>query len=619
MSWSLLSGIFFFGTECLALFLLISVPDIPNYLLGIVALGYLWRKLFKPLSARLSTGISIFVVVACGYALLFSHLPQASILGPGLILLHATLTAAGQYSSFRYWRIGISFLEVLLASVLYPEAQMFFGIFLFVLFSSLSMSFGFVENELVAAHADLEKSKPKLKLVGQLFIISTLIFLTSLLIFPILPRSQWAGIGGGAMVNPGFTETISLQNSSLQWGKGSNEIMVTIILPKNISRPVLIPFGLLRMNVLDITDGMDWVYLPRKTERIDFKESQNDPQIEIVRERLPSGVLPMPYFFEPVLENGKWIQKSSSGEWMAPGFFQSKVKYKWKSTVPAIKDQPTKEHLIFPKTQYGRKFLTLLPDIPAQEDSLEAKVGWIRKYFAEFSYNVSYQAPSNSDSILEDFLKNKAGHCELFAATTALYFRALGVPSRIVTGFRMGNLERTITLVRSSQAHAWVEIWDQKRQLWTPLDFTPPAPPQYLWLSGLQDSYDFVLGNWNRYVLNFEWEKVDFKGWLRILPWLFGLVGIVGLGSFLRRKNYEKEESSRPEVTAIWVRASRKIVKKGKDPEKVWPLLPESLRTDYLKYRFSATKVSKNELNILEEKFDSELGKSLEFQNQKTL
>lgn len=63
---------------------------------------------------------------------------------------------------------------------------------------------------------------------------------------------------------------------------------------------------------------------------------------------------------------------------------------------------------------------------------------------------------------MDTFLhETRTGHCELFASAMALMVRSLGIPARVVTGYRgaeWSELERAYT-VRQDMAHLWVEVY----------------------------------------------------------------------------------------------------------------------------------------------------------------
>ena len=77
---------------------------------------------------------------------------------------------------------------------------------------------------------------------------------------------------------------------------------------------------------------------------------------------------------------------------------------------------------------------------------------------------------------VEDFLFNRhAGHCEYFASALALMLRSVGIPARLVTGFKGGVLSSDGTLhIQQRFAHAWVEALID-RKTWVTLDGTPAS------------------------------------------------------------------------------------------------------------------------------------------------
>jgi protein-glutamine gamma-glutamyltransferase len=110
---------------------------------------------------------------------------------------------------------------------------------------------------------------------------------------------------------------------------------------------------------------------------------------------------------------------------------------------------------------------------------------------------------------LEQFLfEERRGHCEYFAAGMVVLLGALDVPARIIGGFYGGDLNPLgrYFVVRRSDAHAWVELFDGTA--WLTYDPTPPdlrpgattgaAIAEYL--SALSDALIFF---WDRYVLTY--------------------------------------------------------------------------------------------------------------------
>jgi transglutaminase-like putative cysteine protease len=132
------------------------------------------------------------------------------------------------------------------------------------------------------------------------------------------------------------------------------------------------------------------------------------------------------------------------------------------------------------------KWLTL-PRIPAQVRRLVDRLTKptegpyqraraISDYFVDpangFQYSLSTtQGDSGSD--LVDFLTNKSGFCQQYAAAMAVMLRLANVPARVVLGYTHGVTSALGTFtVTTNDAHAWVEAYFSGVG-WVPFDPTP--------------------------------------------------------------------------------------------------------------------------------------------------
>lgn len=78
-----------------------------------------------------------------------------------------------------------------------------------------------------------------------------------------------------------------------------------------------------------------------------------------------------------------------------------------------------------------------------------------------FGYTLQLPQTSVNDPIANFLFVRKQGHCEYFASSMAVMLRTLGIPSRVVNGFRSDEFN-DITgsyVVRAKDAHAWVEAY----------------------------------------------------------------------------------------------------------------------------------------------------------------
>jgi hypothetical protein len=76
-----------------------------------------------------------------------------------------------------------------------------------------------------------------------------------------------------------------------------------------------------------------------------------------------------------------------------------------------------------------------------------------------FEYELQTE-PGTSSSDLVDFLDNRKGYCEQFAAAMAILARIVGIPARVAVGYLPGEQEEDGRwVVRANEAHAWPELY----------------------------------------------------------------------------------------------------------------------------------------------------------------
>ncbi|MBO0867244.1 MAG: transglutaminase domain-containing protein [Micromonosporaceae bacterium] len=91
-----------------------------------------------------------------------------------------------------------------------------------------------------------------------------------------------------------------------------------------------------------------------------------------------------------------------------------------------------------------------------------------------FVYELSTKTGS-SGSDIENFLNNRAGYCEQYAAALAWMVRQAGFPARVAFGFTLGTGSNggTYTLTNKN-LHAWTEVYFPGYG-WVPFDATPTS------------------------------------------------------------------------------------------------------------------------------------------------
>ena len=97
----------------------------------------------------------------------------------------------------------------------------------------------------------------------------------------------------------------------------------------------------------------------------------------------------------------------------------------------------------------------------------------------KFIYTLNPTPPSGGDIIDDLLFQSRRGFCEHYASAFAYLVRAAGLPARIVAGYLGGerNPMGNYLIVRQSDAHAWVEVFLEKKG-WVRVDPTLVVAPE---------------------------------------------------------------------------------------------------------------------------------------------
>jgi len=156
---------------------------------------------------------------------------------------------------------------------------------------------------------------------------------------------------------------------------------------------------------------------------------------------------------------------------------------------------------------------------PDDRTLVEAFLQW----FSDEPFFYSLQTlPLGQDGADEFLFDLRDGYCEYYASAFAVFMRAAGIPTRIVTGYQGGFWNRAgeYLLVRQSDAHAWNEVWLEGAG-WVRVDPTAAVSPlriregssvalnqsgflDWPWVSNLRNRIDRLQHAWNQWVLGFD-------------------------------------------------------------------------------------------------------------------
>lgn len=143
------------------------------------------------------------------------------------------------------------------------------------------------------------------------------------------------------------------------------------------------------------------------------------------------------------------------------------------------------EYMNLPNTLEDEVYWTTLSVIEGLESPLEKALAierYLRTHYA-YSTEVPY-TPAGRDFVSYFLLDSGKGYCTYFASAMAVMARLADLPCRYVEGYLVKAQPEGVTLVRGSDAHAWVEIYFEGIG-WVSFDPTP----------GQEESPDNQAGN----------------------------------------------------------------------------------------------------------------------------
>jgi len=174
------------------------------------------------------------------------------------------------------------------------------------------------------------------------------------------------------------------------------------------------------------------------------------------------------------------------------------------------------------------RYLALPPGLPERVAELghqwtdglatpEAKATAIETHLRrDYVYDLHSPSSGTAQPVDHFLFESHHGHCEFFSTAMALMLRAVGIPSRNVTGFVGGTWNRfgRYYAVREGDAHSWVEAYidDPTRPGWHTFDPTPPGGAQPLEPPGgayyyARDFVEALSQRWDTYVVGYDLRK----------------------------------------------------------------------------------------------------------------
>lgn len=185
--------------------------------------------------------------------------------------------------------------------------------------------------------------------------------------------------------------------------------------------------------------------------------------------------LPVPYWPEHLTVSGSWLESYDTLM-----IFASQVGELTRTfTVTSGQEDPTPDMLqatmghvpaaLRPYLAYSgpsaviRALTKIARQVTADQPTAFDKAVALERWFhsGKFVYSVQSNLPDTPQGLLEFLTTDPDGFCQQFAFAMAVLARLLKIPSRIAIGFTGGSFKNGQGVVKTSDAHAWPELYFQ--------------------------------------------------------------------------------------------------------------------------------------------------------------
>lgn len=437
----------------------------------------------------------------------------------------------------------LSFLMVLAAAVLTVDTAFLITFFLFTLtsvttFVTMEMRRSEREPHIIAV-SPASENRFNRAIYGAAAVLAIFTLAGATVIFFILPRMNMGGylqsLGAQGEFVTGFSDSVNLG------GIGRIQQSNATVMHVQVLRGVLPAQVKWRGVALANFDGRRWsnpshdfsLLQPLRNIPLDLRSLHVVPSLalyssvarrstlayRVVMEPIGSDIFflastPLKltgYYREVAVSMGGSITKSSDGRTI--DVYEGEADTS--DPAPLVRDSTSQRYPGEIRETYLGLPARLDPRIPALAkqitkdlDSNYAKARAIETYLRN-TLGYTLDLPGEEADPLANFLfTRRKGHCEYFASSMAIMLRTLGIPSRVINGFRGGefnDLNRTY-IIRGRDAHSWLEAYFPEYG-WVTFDPTPSVPAETgdAW-SRLALYMDALHQMWREWVINYDYS-----------------------------------------------------------------------------------------------------------------
>ena len=527
----------------IAMVVLPQVAHLPVWCSALVALVLIWRGVLawqsKPLPSHWWLALILVIAIAATWATHRTLIGRdAGVTLIVILLALKTLELRAQRDAFVVFFLG--FFCML--------SNFFFSQSLPTAFAMLLALLGLL-TALVNAHMPV--GKPPLmtaaKIAGQMALLGAPIMVVLFLLFPRL-TPLWGMPGDSSMGRSGLSANMRVGTIA--------KLALDDSIAMRIKFAQALPKGsdvYLRGPVLSAFDGREWLPLPVNmvaAAHLQVSGSPIDYEVTLEPQNKPWVFVLDAAVAAPVLANYT-LRMTPDLQWLANRPISELVRYKAQSYLrfthgPQGQSQnealSLQDYIDLP-AGFNPRTLQLAADIRRDPRyataGTAALVAAVMQRLRTGGYQYTLEPGVYGRNTADEFwFDRKAGFCEHIASSFVVLMRALDVPARVVTGYQGGEFNAVdgYWVVRQSDAHAWVEVWQAGG--WVRVDPTSAVSPERIeslqrlasptgafggvinsvlgnmWgtvgfnpLIQLRSAWDAVNNTWNQKVLNYTQAK----------------------------------------------------------------------------------------------------------------
>ena len=440
-----------------------------------------------------------------------------------------------------YFLAIISFLMVLAAAVLTVDSTFLLAFAAFMLMAVVTCILmemrSAAANAMVRAKAsndDLAQRKMGISLASASPILALLILLIAAAIFFVLPRlsnGYFSAFARGRVMSTGFSDQVQLgQIGEIQQ---SNSLVMHIQIDGDTHGSYDLKW---RGVTLNLFNGNTWSNPHAQHAVVSvgagrFVLWQNASRLKRSQHVGPAQPIHYRVLMEPVISNVFFLAPTArllQGNYRLVGMDNGDSVFDLDPEHPVGRYEATSDIAQTPASELrsagsdyppeilldylqlpavDRRVVSLSKEITASADNNYDKAAAIESYLrSNFGYTLQLPRTVPRDPVANFLFERKQGHCEYFASSMAIMLRTLGIPSRVVNGFRTGEFNDLTSqyLVRASNAHSWVEAYFPGYG-WISFDPTPAAPAQlHTGWSRSMLYLDAMASFWREWVINYD-------------------------------------------------------------------------------------------------------------------